>query len=66
MCHHLSEYRATGTEVMTGQFLMMIAEVLGQLKQFKKGLRTIEPVFSYIGRSPPKRRDFIGSRAKCS
>jgi adenylate cyclase len=51
MRHHLSEYRATGTEVMTGRFLMMIAEALGQMKQFDEGLLTIEPVFSYIERS---------------
>ena len=49
--HHLSALRTAGTEVMTGHFLVMIAEALGQQKQFDEGLRTIEPVFSFVERT---------------
>jgi hypothetical protein len=51
MLHHLSEFRASGTETLSEHFLAMIAEALCELKQFDEGLRTIEPVFSFIERN---------------
>ena len=40
MRRHLSEYRATGTEVYSDYFLALIATALGRMGRFDEALRT--------------------------
>ena len=51
MRHHLSEHRATGSELLSDYFLALIATALGRKGQFDEGLRTIDESFPFIERS---------------
>jgi class 3 adenylate cyclase/tetratricopeptide (TPR) repeat protein len=51
MRHHLSEYRATGTEVYSDYFLALIATALARLRRFDEALRTLEEAFPFIERT---------------
>ena len=51
MRHHLSEYRATGTEVYSDYFLALIATALGRRGRFDEGFRAIGESFPFIERS---------------
>ena len=51
MRHHLSQYRATGTELYSDYFLALIATALGRMGRFDEGLRTIDESFAFIERT---------------
>jgi len=51
MQHHLSEFRATGSETVTEYFIALIATALGRAQQFDEGLSTIEQAFPVIEKS---------------
>ena len=51
MRHHLSQYRATGTEVYSDYFLALIATALGRRGRFDESLRAIGESFPFIERS---------------
>jgi tetratricopeptide (TPR) repeat protein len=51
MRHHLSQYRATGTEVYSDYFLALIATALGRLRRFDEALRAIEEALPFIERT---------------
>jgi class 3 adenylate cyclase/tetratricopeptide (TPR) repeat protein len=51
MRRHLSEQRATGSEVAAPNYLVIIAMFLGQMGQCDEGLRTIDESFSIMERT---------------
>ncbi len=51
MRRHLSEFKATGSEVGSPNYLAFIAMFLGQMGQCDEGLRTIDESFSIIERT---------------